>query len=84
MAYVLVRDAVSQDTVECLEQLLEAARSGHVIGLAFGAVLKRKRYMVNLSGEAQRDPTFARGMVGAIEDQLRLMIQGKADADTML
>lgn len=84
MPPVLVRDVVSHDTVECLEQLLEAARAGEVIGLVFGAMLKRKRYMVNLAGEARRDPTYARGVVGAIEDELRLMIQGKADSDTIL
>lgn len=84
MSYSLVRDTVSHDTIECLEQLLEAARAGHVIGVAFLAVLKRKRYMVNLSGECYRDPTFTRGGIAAIDDQLRQMIQGEADADTLL
>lgn len=80
----LVRDHVSRDTVECLEQLLEAARAGHVVGLVFGAMLKRKRYMVNIAGEAFRDPTYARGVTGAIDDELRQIIQTKADADTTL
>lgn len=83
-ATVLVRDAISHDTIECLEQLLDAARAGHVVGIVFAAMLKRKRYMVNVAGEAHRDPTYARGVLGAIEDELRLMIQGKADADTIL
>lgn len=84
MPYTLVRDHISHDTVECLEQLLEAARSGHVVGLAFAAMMKRKRYMVNVAGEAFRDPTFTRGAIASIEDELRLMIQGRADAETIL
>lgn len=74
--FVLVPDTVSNDTVECLETLLKHARTGEVIGLAFAAVLKRRAYLVNTAGEAHRNPTFARGIVAALDDQLSGRIRG--------
>lgn len=84
MAYTLMRDTISKDTVEALEQLLEAARAGLIVGLAFGAMLKRKRYLVNCAGEACRDPTTARGMVCALDDELREMVHSRAESNTTL
>lgn len=84
MAYTLIRDTVSRDTVEALEQLLEAARQGQVIGLAFGAMLKERRYLVNCAGEACGDPTTARGIIHALDDELAAMINAAADSDTTL
>lgn len=72
----LVPDAISKDTIKCLEQLLGAAREGHVIGLAYAAMLKRREYIVNTAGEAHRNPTFARGMVSALDDQLGGEVKG--------
>lgn len=74
--FVLIPDSVSNDTVRCLETLLDQARSGEVIGVAFAAMLKRRSYIVNAAGEAHRNPTFSRGMVAALDDQLALRIRG--------
>lgn len=68
--YILIPDSVSKDTVECLQTLLHHARLGDVTGLAFTALLKRRAYIANTAGECHRDPTFARGMVAALHDQL--------------
>lgn len=84
MAYVLVRDTVSTDTVEALEQLLTAAREGQIVGLVFGAMLRRRRYLVNCAGEACRDPTAARGIICALDDELSALVQSKAESDTTL
>lgn len=73
----LVPDTISKDTVQCLEQLLVAARKGQVIGLAYAAMLKRREYIVNTAGEAYRNPTFARGMVSALDDQLGDKVKGQ-------
>lgn len=73
----LVPDRLSDDTVECLEQLLNEARKGEVIGLAFAAMLKRRAYIVNAAGEALRNPTFARGMVAALDDELGQRARGE-------
>lgn len=76
--FILMPDTISTDTVECLEQLLDAARRGQVIGLAFAAMLKRRHYIVNTAGEAHRNPTFARGMVSALDDQLGIKVKGQS------
>jgi hypothetical protein len=72
----LIPDAVSTDTVECLELLLSKARRGEVIGLAYGAMLRKRAYVVNTAGEAHRNPTFSRGMVAALDDQLSRRVHG--------
>ena len=74
--FVLIQDTISTDTVECLSQLLEHAKGGEVIGMAFACMLKRRGYIANSTGEAHRNPTFARGMVAALDDQLAKRIRG--------
>lgn len=74
--FVLMPDTLSEETIECLETLLDRARRGQVIGIAFAVMLKRRAYIVNSAGEAHRNPTFARGMVAALDDQLSQRIRG--------
>lgn len=78
--FTLIPDGVSTDTVECLQQLLQRARTGEVIGLAFCAMLKRRAYIVNTAGVAHESPTFARGMVAALDDSLSNRIHNRGDA----
>ena len=52
-----------------------------VVGVAFGAMLRQRRYLVNCAGEACRDPTTARGILAALDDELSQMVQGAADPD---
>jgi hypothetical protein len=77
--FVLIQDHVSTDTVKCLETLLRAARRGEVIGLAFAAALKRRAYITNSAGECHRNPTWTRGLVAALDDQLSGRIRGGSD-----
>lgn len=72
--YRLVPDNLSNETVACLEQLLTDAKDGRLIGVAFAAMYKGKRYIVNAAGEAHRSPTFARGMVAALDDELEKVL----------
>lgn len=74
--FVLVPDTISNETVECLEQLLHYAKSGEVNGIAYAAMLRRRHYIVDTAGEAHRNATFARGMVAALDDQLSNRIRG--------
>ena len=83
MAYTLVRDAVSHDTIEALEQLLASAKSGQATGLVFGVMMKRRRYIVNSAGDARSDPTFALGMCSVLASELRAMINNEAGPPTM-
>lgn len=74
--YILVPDTLSIDTIECLEILLDQAKRGQVIGIAFAAMLKRRGYIVNTAGEAHRNPTFTRGMLASLNDRLGTRVGG--------
>jgi hypothetical protein len=74
--FILVPDTISHDTVECLEALLVQAKRGQVIGLAYAAMLRKRAYIVNAAGEAHRNPTFGRGCVQALDDELGKRIRG--------
>lgn len=69
---------ISQDTVLALEEMLADARAGRIVGLVIAAMYVEREYVVGATGEAFRSPTFARGMVAAIDDQLSRMISGDA------
>lgn len=78
--FVLVPDNISTDTVQCLHQMLRQAKKGELIGLAYAGMLKRRGYIVNTAGEAHRNPTFSRGMIAALDDQLSARIRGGNNA----
>jgi hypothetical protein len=71
----LLPDAVSDDTVECLTSLLARAKTGEVTGIAFAVILRRRRYTVNTCGAARKYPTFTRGMIRALDDELGEIIR---------
>lgn len=77
--YELIPDRVSTDTVECLQLLLKRAKRGEVIGLAYCAMLKQREYIVNTAGVAHESPTFARGMVAALDDSLSNRIHNRGE-----
>ena len=74
----LVPDAVSMDTIACLNLLLRRAHRGEVIGLAYCAMLRGRAYIVDTAGAAHESPTFARGMVRALDDNIaeKIMREG--------
>lgn len=82
MPFNLVRDMVSHDTVQALEHLLDAARHGHITGLAFACTLKGKRFITNTAGTCYHEPSFTRGLLLALDDELARMVQERADRPT--
>lgn len=72
----LVESKASEDTIIALEQLLQAAQSGKLIGLAFVAMYAGREYMAVTVGEARRNPTFTRGMLRALDDSLGKVVSG--------
>lgn len=82
MPYQLVPDDLSKDTVEALEALLEGARNGDITGIAFACTLKKMRYITNVAGVCYRHPTFARGMVAALSDELATLVHRRDAAET--
>jgi len=68
--FKLVSDDLSKDTIECLTQLLDHAKAGHILGVAYGAMYKGRRYIVNVAGECHRNRTFTRGIVADLDEEL--------------
>lgn len=73
--FTLVPDTISHDTKVCLEQLNDQA--DEVIGIAYAVMFKGRNFIVNTAGEMHRNPTFARGAVAALDDELRRMVWGE-------
>lgn len=66
----VVPKAPNMETVSCLEQLLEDATRGDLIGIAFGALYRERRFIVDVVGECERNPVFTRGLVAELDDEL--------------
>jgi hypothetical protein len=73
----LVPDNISHSTIEALTLLLERAKTGEISGIAYGVILHRRRYVVETAGTARKYPTFARGMVQALDDHLSDLIHDR-------
>ena len=67
---------VSKDVVEVLELLLENARLGNVTGIEFTCTMRKSRYITNILGRCQTNPTFTRGMVAHLDDELAQLSAG--------
>ncbi len=73
---ILSKPPVSDDTVACLEELLDDARRGKLVGMAFAAQYADRQYVIDSTGEAYSDPTYARGMISALHDLLGRRARG--------
>lgn len=68
------RSDVDSETVGALENLLEMAKNGQLIGLAYAAVHTDHGYDVGITGHAARCPTYARGQLRALDDLLKDLV----------
>lgn len=73
-AFRLSSQDLSHDAITSVEHLLTQLKAGEIIGVAYVAMCKRREYVLSVSGEAHRNPTFTRGMVAALDDELREMV----------
>lgn len=82
----LVHDGISRDMVDAMRRIADMAEQRIIVGAVFGLALRGpgRRYHVNVAGSFVRDPTFARGVVAALDDELRVMVQGRAEAATTM
>lgn len=71
----LVQQAVSKDTVDALEFLLQEARAGRVIGLAYVALHNSHDYTVDMAGFTKTAPSLTRGAVHTLDDELAALIR---------
>lgn len=64
------------ETINMLMDLLRQAREGRIAGLAFAVLYTDNNYCPRVTGDARRNPTFARGMVRALDDLLAEHVRG--------
>jgi hypothetical protein len=82
MPHQLVQSHISHDCVEACNDLLTAAKAGDVIGFGIVALLRRRRFIVDVCGEAARDPVLARGALRDLDDLLRDIAHAQRDNPT--
>lgn len=82
MPYQLVHDHISRDVVQALKTLLAYAERGELTGLAFGATFRKMRYITNVAGICAKNPTFTRGMLGALDDELAAIVHSRDAEET--
>jgi hypothetical protein len=82
MPYQLVRDTISKDTVEALRELLALAEKGELTGIAFAATYRKMRYITNAAGILAKNPTFCRGAIRALDDELSAIIHHRDPMET--
>lgn len=69
---------ISTDTINCLKVQVEKAESGDLIGIAMVMMYRDRQFGVQTCGELDRNPTFCRGAVAALDDKLaRRMWEGR-------
>jgi hypothetical protein len=66
----LVPPRVDKNCVDTLRELLEQAEAGEIIGYAIAVMYRTRSYYVDALGEADKNPTFARGMIKSLDDFL--------------
>lgn len=73
--FKLIRFPGSSDTVQRLRALLAEAESGQLIGIAYIAMYSHRSYAVGVDGETRKAPTFTRGMLHVLDDELAKLIR---------
>jgi hypothetical protein len=81
--FVLTHDQISHSTIEALQRLLDDAKTGKLIGIAFAAMYKKpnRSYVTNTAGELHRNMTFAVGMLLVLVAKLLRKILSKIPAE---
>jgi hypothetical protein len=75
--FKLVADSLSHETIAAAQQIAEAAMAGDVIGLGVVVMMKDRRYFVNSAGECRRNPTWTRGALRDLDDELGQLTRGE-------
>jgi hypothetical protein len=80
----LLREVVSKDTLQCAKALVTKAEDGEVVGAVIGFIYRRQKYSVAVCGQAFDNPTWARGVTAAIDDELYTLIHERGQKDTTI
>lgn len=82
MKLELVHAPISGDTLDALQELVEDARAGLYTGFVIGLLRPRLRYSVHCVGEACERPSWSRGILKALDDDLSRLIQQRSSEET--
>lgn len=74
----LVKNNIAHDVVDALEQLLKGAKRGEITGIAFAATLPGVRHFTDVAGICYTNPTYARGAVAFLLDELASLAHSQA------
>jgi hypothetical protein len=72
--------STSEDVHEACQHLLDDATKGRLIGIAFVAQYRRRTYIVHAAGELRRNPTWARGTLRSLDDELMSILHETGDS----
>jgi hypothetical protein len=61
---------VSKSTVSTLETLLDQAKEGQLVGIAFIGILRSRQPINGFAGYAGQDPYFAMGAMDGLHEML--------------
>jgi len=77
-----IPSTINEDVIETLKALLAGAQRGEVTGVAFAAALRSRRYITNATGSCLESPTYTRGMVATLYDELGRIVLRRDPSDT--
>lgn len=69
-SFHVIEPFVSRDTIQALEELLEDARAGHCVGVAFAAMYRRNRMVLDTAGECTSKPVHTVGMLNILTNRI--------------
>lgn len=72
----IVKPYVSEDLVETLEYLLQEALAGRLIGMAYGAMLPGRKFIVDAVGEAHSNALSGVGLAQYVSQEITARHQG--------
>lgn len=71
----LVPAAMCHETADLLVDLCQEVARGELIGIAVITIYKNKRYGLDITGEARRNPTFTLGAVTMLQTEIAKKIE---------
>lgn len=71
----LFQASASQETIEMLGSAHQAAERGEIVGALVVIIYRGHRYSVDAAGAAKDDPTFSRGILCKLDDELAKLPQ---------
>lgn len=80
----LLTETISTDTLECAKALVKKSQDGEVIGAVIGFLYRRQKYSIAVCGHAYDNPTWARGVVAALDDELHSLVHERGQRDTTI